>query len=100
VAESVLPLALVGAVSLAPVLGSDPIISRGGQLIFATLAGLTGVAALARQRRTTRLGLAFTATIAAFAMPWEVCRGGRCRDWSEWASTWLPASCPCCAPDT
>lgn len=72
VAESVLPLALVGAVSLAPVLGSDPIISRGGQLIFATLAGLTGVAALARQRRTTRLGLAFTATIAAFAMPWEV----------------------------
>jgi hypothetical protein len=41
-------------------------------VIFVTLGGLTAVAALARQRRTTRLGLAFTATIAAFALPWQV----------------------------
>jgi membrane protease YdiL (CAAX protease family) len=70
--EAQLALAMVAAVSLAPVVGSDPIGSRGGQVIFAALTTLTAAAALTRQRRVTRLGLALTTTIAAFALPWQV----------------------------
>jgi membrane protease YdiL (CAAX protease family) len=70
--EAQLALAMVAAVSLAPVAGSDPIGSRGGQVIFAALTTLTAAAALTGQPRVTRLGLALTTTIAAFALPWQV----------------------------
>lgn len=66
----VLPLALVVTVSLAPVFGSDP--DRGaGRWIFAAATVLTGMALVARQPTAARLGLAFTATLAAFALPWQ-----------------------------
>jgi uncharacterized protein len=66
-----LPLALVVVVSLAPVLGSDP--GHGaGRWIFAAVAVLTALALAARQPAAVRLGLAFTATLAAFALPWQV----------------------------
>jgi uncharacterized protein len=67
----VLPLTLVAACSLAPVLGPDPAASPAARLLLGLLAGLTLLAALLRHYPTARLGLALTATLAAFALPWQ-----------------------------
>jgi uncharacterized protein len=70
--ERWLLLTVVAASFLVPVLGPGPNSSRGGQLLLELLAGLTVLAGLFRLYATARLGLAFTATVAAFALPWQV----------------------------
>lgn len=70
--KGLLPLAMVAMVSVAPTIGVDPTSSRGGRLALLALAGLVVIAALLGQYPTARLGAAFTATLAAFALPWQI----------------------------
>jgi len=70
-ARALLPLGLVGAVCLAPVVGNNPL--RGGGLaVVVVLTGLTLLAVLARQPVTVRLGLALAVTLTAFGLPWQL----------------------------
>jgi hypothetical protein len=70
--QTALPLAMVAMVSAAPATGVDPTSSLPSRLLLAALAALTVIAALGRQYATVRLGAALTATLAAFALPWQV----------------------------
>jgi membrane protease YdiL (CAAX protease family) len=70
--KGLLPLAMVALVLVAPAIGVDPTSGRGGRLVLAALAVLVVIAALIGQYPTARLGAAFTATLAAFALPWQI----------------------------
>jgi membrane protease YdiL (CAAX protease family) len=71
VLEALLAVGLVTAISLAPFVGYNPH-HGGGRAVLVGLGSLTLLAAFLRRARSVRLGLALTATIAAFALPWEV----------------------------
>jgi hypothetical protein len=65
-----LPLSLVAIVSLAPIVGNNPL-RGGGRVVLGCLAALTLLAVLTGQFLTARLGMALIAIIAAFALPWQ-----------------------------
>jgi hypothetical protein len=65
------PLTFVALIALAPVVDQGPA-SVGARSVLAALAALTLLALGARDRSDARLGLALTATLAAFALPWQI----------------------------
>jgi membrane protease YdiL (CAAX protease family) len=71
VIERLLPLALVVVISFAPFVGYNPA-HPAGRAILVSLAALTVLAAATRRVHSARLGVALTATIAAFSLPWQI----------------------------
>lgn len=70
-ADAALPVGLIVAISLAPIVGHDPG-GTGGGSVLAAITALTVLAAVSRRFGTARLGVALGVTLVAFGLPWQV----------------------------
>jgi membrane protease YdiL (CAAX protease family) len=71
VAQTALPVVLVGLAAVAPLAARAPF-AGAGRLVLAAMLALTVLAAVTGHRDSSRLGLALSVTLAACALPWQV----------------------------